>query len=359
MPRFTTPFFSADSFWNQRIRSDVTADTQSPQWIKLLAQSQTGGLEGLHLNLHNWTIPVFCADEATPRYQLNPKLHRCHLSQGHIKVMEHRLRQHPHPLGLHPSVSAGVPIPAEALPDPQQDAHMVVVDTAAQRAYDFWQCRREADGRWHTNAAIAYDLRGPGVFTGEIDGIHNDESVHAYGPCRASGVPLLAGLIMKDEIDAGHIAHKLAFACPVPGLQCFQHPATWTDGWLPGGLPEGCVLQLSPELDLGRFELTPAARTIARALQEYGAVLVDYAGGVTLYGEWLEPHPGLSWEGVLAESDLASIGFEHFRILQTGPLHEQGSHPVFHQGMSRLFYDYIERHGTDSLEALEPWRHNL
>jgi hypothetical protein len=342
--------FAPNSFWNTPIPADAFTDKESGPWIRLLDEAQLG--HGLHINLHAWTIPVFRADAHTSRYQLHPKLLHCRLSQGHVKTIESRLHE-PHTLGLHPSVRAGVPIPSEAIPDSQADAHMTVIDESDRRAYDLWQCRREADGTWHTNAAIAYDLGGPGVFTPEdIAGIRNDESIHFYGPCRASGVPALAGLIMLDEIRAGRINHKLAFACPVPGLQRYVYPpATWTDGWLPGGVPEGSIIQLDPALNVAAFKLSPAATIIARALQEYGAALVDFGGSVTLYGELSE-----SWRGVLAEDDLFPIPLEHFRVLETGPLRVGGSHPIYHQGMSRLFYEYIERHGTQQLEALEPWR---
>ena len=310
----------------------------------------------MHVNLHAWTMPVFLAGPETPRFKLHPKLLQCNLSQGHVKTLEARIDSS-HPLGIHKSVQEGVPVPEEAIPDGEADAHMIIIDVADRRVYDFWQCRRDSDGAWWTNAAIAYDLDGSGVFTAEdIAGIRNDESVHFYGPCRASGVPALAGLIRREEIDAGRIEHKLAFACPVSGLQRYVSPAVWTDGWLPGGLPEGCVLQLDPSLDLTGFNLNPASRLVARALQEYGAVLVDHAGSVTLYGELLDPHPGQTWRGILEENDLFSIGFEHFQILETGTLHEAGSHPVYHQGLSRLFYEHIEAHGTDGIEALEPWR---
>ncbi|MFA6285931.1 MAG: hypothetical protein WC661_01000 [Opitutaceae bacterium] len=355
----SAPFFSPGSFWNTPITANAAADPESARWIALLSGSQTA-LRGLHINLHDWTIPVFRADASTPRHKLHPKLLRCHLSQGHVKTSEPHLTPD-HPLGLHTSVLDGVPIPEEAVPDAKQDAHMSIIDVSARRAYDLWQCRREPDGSWRTNAAIAYDLDGSGLFTpADLPRIHNDESVHFHGPCRASGVPLLGGLIMRDEIAAGRIAHKLAFACPVPGLQRRVYPpAVWTDGWLPGGVPEGCILQLDPALDLNAFNLTPAALVVARALQEYGATLVDYAGGVTLYGESLEPHPGATWRGVLGEDDLGGIGFGHYRILETGPLTEGGSHPVFHQGMSRLFYDYIEKNGAECLFPLEPWRNRF
>jgi hypothetical protein len=301
-------------------------------------------------------MPVFIADGKTPRHKLQPKLLRCHLSQGHVKTIETRLDASSL-LGIHRSVEKGVPIPPEAIPDVEEDAHMIVVDVEARLAYDFWQCRREPDGSYSTNSAIVYDLDGSGVFAPEdIAGIRNDESVHFYGPCRASGVPALAGLIMRGEMESGHIKHKLAFACGVAGLQRYIPPAIWTDGWLPGGLPEGCILQLNPELDVASLNLCPAAAIIARALQEYGAILVDNAGSVTLYGELLDPHPGRTWRGVLEEDDLFPIDWRHFRVLETGSPREGGSHPIYHHSMSAHYYDYIRRHGTQSLNKVEPWR---
>jgi hypothetical protein len=356
-PPHYSPPFAPGSFWNTPL-DEAAPDSRSQPWIALLKECQPG--IGLHINLHTWTIPVFTAGPETPRHHVHPKLLRCPLSQGHVKTVESRLDAS-HPLGLHESIRAGIPLPDAATPDGEQDAHLSIVDPVARRAYDLWQCRRESDGTWHTNAAIAYDLDGTGVFTREdIPLIRPDESVHFYGPCRASGVPAIAGLIMEEEIRQGRIAHKLAFACPVPGLQRYvAPPAAWTDGWHPEGLPEGCTLRLDPRLDLTAFSLSPAETIVARALQEYGAVLVDYAGGVTLYGELLEPHPGRSWNGVLEENSLAGIPFDHFHVVETGPLQTGGSHPVYHQGISRRYYDYIEKNGTAGLDALEPWRKAL
>ena len=342
-------WFAPDSFWNQPLPPDSVADTHSARWCGLLAAAHaadpTRGEAGLHLNLHAWTLPIYYADASTPRRALRPKLLECRYSQGH--VLASRPYLHPaHPLGLHASVADGVPIPESACTDAEADAHLVIVAPHENRIYDLWQCHPETGGNWATNAAISYPLNGPGVFTtATIGGIHNGESVHFYGPCRAPGVPACAGLIRRDEIFAGEIAHKLAFACEVAALQEFVAPAIWTDGWLPGGLPEGCVLQLDPHLDLSRFKLTPAARTIAQALQRYGAVLVDNAGGVTLYGEWLGPAETSGWNGLLGENDLFPIPFSHYRILQTPPVQHAGSHPAYHHEMSAKYYAHLRKHG--------------
>ncbi|MCS6243866.1 MAG: hypothetical protein H2172_08440 [Opitutus sp.] len=348
-------WFAPDSFWNQPLADTATSDPQSPRWIELLTAAHTAdptrGEAGLHLNLNAWTLPIYYADASTPRRTLRPKLPECRYSQGHLLVSRPYLHD-AHPLGLHASVADGVPIPAAACTDAEADAHLVIVAPQENRIYDLWQCRPEADGSWSTNAAISYPLDGPGVFTAEtIAGIHNDESVHFYGPCRAPGVPACAGLIRRDELLAGEIAHKLAFACEVAALQEFIAPAIWTDGWLPGGLPEGCILQLDPALNLDQFNLTPAARTIARALQRYGAVLVDNAGGVTLYGEWLGPAETSGWNGLLGENDLFPIPFQHYRILLTGPVTHAGSHPVYHHEMSAKYYAHLRRHGIANSRA--------
>lgn len=340
-------------------------DAESGRWISLLKEASraTGGL---HLNLHAWTIPVYYADAFTPRVRLLPGLLSCPLSQGHVKTSEARLRDGDPRLlapGMHPSVARGVPIPLDAMPDGQLDAHLTVVEVDEGRVYDLWNCHRDPDGTWRSNAAIAYDLHGEGLFSADdIAGIRNDESVHFYGPCRASGVPALAGLIMREEVEAGIIGHKLALACPVAGLQrrvC--PPAIWTDGWMPGGVPEGCCLQLDPSLDLDRLPLSREARVVARALQTHGAVLVDNAGSVTLYGEWLPRADGeKSWAGLLGEGDLTGLPLERFRVLDTsGQLREGGSHPVFHHEMAPLFYAHLKKHGTGVLSSVEPWRAGL
>ncbi len=331
-------FFSDQSFWNTPIGSDPDVYERDAHCRQLL-----GKYPGLHVNIHAWTIPVYCADANTRRYRLRPKLPDCPLSQGHLIASLPWLDEG-HPTGIHPSAQGLVPIPDHAVPDGENDAHMSVVDLDAGKVYDMWQVRRNSDGTWSTNAAIAYDLDGPGVFNRQdFPLLHNNESIHYHGPCRASGVPNVAGLIMRSEIERGRIEHKLAFACPVVGLQEFcSPPAAWTDGWLPGGIPEGMVMQLSPDLDLDAFGLPPAARVVAEGLQEYGAVLVDYSCTPTLYAEGLF-YPGCerSWADVLVEDALEAVGFEHFRFLKPEGLVHQGSHPVYHCGMSAKFYAYL------------------
>jgi hypothetical protein len=68
--------------------------------------------------------------------------------------------------------------------------------------------------------------------------------------------------------------------------------------------------------------ISPGAKAVAKALQEYGAILVDTAGATVLFAEG-GPEQLAKWDGVLAPGDLQSLfttGFmaTHFRVIDTG-----------------------------------------
>jgi hypothetical protein len=125
-------FFSADSFWNQPLNEDVTPDTQSDRWIELLinVQNEFLGRTGMHINLYNWTMPVFEADAGTPRVKVERKIEKCRMNPGfRMAVLDHLSEAHPR--GHHVSFGESVPIPSEAEPDGQEDAHVVIIDRDA------------------------------------------------------------------------------------------------------------------------------------------------------------------------------------------------------------------------------------
>ena len=63
--------------------------------------------------------------------------------------------------------------------------------------------------------------------------------------------------------------------------------------------------------------LAGGALIVGKALQEYGAVCVDVAGGHVLYGQGLYADPQKrNWQGLLNGDDLVKIGLEHYRILK-------------------------------------------
>ena len=286
-------FFSADSFWNRPIPADPQIDPRSARWIELLKQDKE---RNFGVNATRYTIPVYEVDEKTPTYTV----------YANSEFFKHG-----------PGFGKDIPIPDDAVSDAQSDAHLALVDWKRMLAWDMWYAKKR-DGKWYSNTGMKYRLDGPGVFNRADFHMKTGESVHQYGPGRAAGVPIIAGLIMYDEATSGAIEHKIAAATSFVGLREFCFPAIWTDGPYKGGIPEGAIIQLDPKLDLDKFDLTPVEKAVARALQKYGMVLVDYAGGNVIYAEGLYGKKGLSWDGKLREwsGGIIRIPVENYRVLK-------------------------------------------
>ncbi len=310
-------FFNDTSFWNQPIGPNPVIDPESKQLVEFMAKADD---RGFWLSLHKWTIPVYEVNRNTPRR----KVHRRFKADGKGFMKRSIPYVGPdHPLGHGKEFAADaeaglIPIPDYAIADPEPDSHISLVDWESGWIWDMWAARRRDDGDWEAYTGMKYRTDGSGVFDRADFAVHNGESIHPYGPSRAAGVPELAGLIMHDEILAGRIEHKLSFATQAAALQRFVYPpACWTDGGWLKGVPEGAVLQLDPHLDLTPFKLSPSALVVARALQEYGAVCVDVAGGHPVYAEGLYGDPKKrTWNGLLNGNDLIEIKMPHYRVMK-------------------------------------------
>lgn len=333
-------FFSRDSFWNTPLPASAPLHPDHERFLALSRWSTSS--PGVHINLKEWTIPLYAADASTPLHPVGRRLTE-DVQGRHFRRNSAPYLHPAHPEGHHASFGPEIPIPAAAAPDGQIDAHLAVIDVSQRRAWDMWGTERTPDGAWASCTGISYSLDGSGVFDPAEFAIHNGESIHLYGPGRAVGVPIIAGLILHDEILAGRIEHKLAFACRCSGLLAHYFPPTiWTDGGAPGGPPAGIVFQLDPALDLDSLPLSRGARIVARALQEFGAVLVDFAGGFTLYGEglWSDPQDR-TWDDTLTEDALFGIDWKHFRFLAPEPLGqtliEKGMVPFPHPSLTGVY----------------------
>ncbi|MFW5846182.1 MAG: hypothetical protein ACOCXJ_08140 [Planctomycetota bacterium] len=297
-------FFAPDSFWNTAIAADSAVDPTSDALLHNMHRCWGG----FYLNCQVFAIPVYTVDADTPRHRVRQRGPRPEAT-GMLHERERRYRQHPD------FAAEAVPIPDHARPDPEDDAHLALIDPERGLAWDMWYARRLLDGTWESATGMVYRLDGSGVWSEtDFPHLYAGDSIHFHGASRAAGVPAIAGLIMEHELRAGRIEHKLAFAGSCHGAR-YCPPAVWTDGGHPGGPMQGQVLQLDPDLDVEALDLQPAARCIARALQEYGAVAVDCAGGNVLYAEGLHDHPGRSWDGLLHPDDLRSLPMDRCRWL--------------------------------------------
>jgi hypothetical protein len=314
-PNTAHRFFSDDSFWNQPIPANAEVDPRTDRWIKLLETEPTK-LNFL-VNCEQWTIPVYEVNRTTPLVKIG------------LLALSPEEQTHWHTNRTHFGHGQGfdlVPMPHTATPDPQMDSHLALVDWEQNLVWDMWSLSRNPDGTWKSATGMVYAANGPGVFSTAELGVRDGESVHFHGPSRAAGVPAVAGLIMYDEVMAGEIRHKIAAASRFCAYKEFVFPAAWTDGFTEGGIPEGTLLQLDPNLDLAQFKLTREERIVCVAMQKYGMVLVDIAEGQPVYAEGLWGQPGKSWKGKLPHGagGISTIPYKCFRMLKTGPAIHQG-----------------------------------
>ncbi len=293
--------FNAESPWNTVIGEQPLIDRNSTVYIgqiNSLYRTMTGKADECFVSTtrHNWGIALFFIDGIKPY----PKhlFVSCHTDWG---------------------FPAAAPLPAWAVPDPSEDAHLCIVDRREGLEWDFWNIK----GRWpqySCGSSVLVNTFGAGAIT----------SGHG---CRESGFPLSAGLIRPEELAAGEIRHALVFGFDGRnGWDQFVYPAITgcDDAFGPAGqstIPMGSRLQLKPDKELTR--LTPAARIIARALQTYGMYLGDEGDGrsLSIYMQTVGEVNGdkaadtgqTLWAGLWNENDrqsLALLKASDFRVVE-------------------------------------------
>jgi hypothetical protein len=149
-----------------------------------------------------------------------------------------------------------------------------------------------------------------------------------HGP-RACGYSLIAGLIRVEEIQAGQINHALVLAYPHIRSRYFTYPASTAQSFNgqaapERGIPCGGRVQLDPSLDVNSLGLSGPGKTIARALQTYGAFVGDFSGAISLYAD-SSPAALQAWSGVLTSGELDPIDLQSLRVLQWGTLEDNNN----------------------------------
>ncbi len=170
--------------------------------------------------------------------------------------------------------SVTINMPASARPAAGVDAHLHIVEPGGTIAHEFFDFRNTATGATATYY-VRSDLRGAGILEGGT---------------RAYGGSALGGLIRTWEMEQRSIRHALAIALTGPQLRRGPlWPADEEDAVAPqtytGQIPIGTLLAIPAGIDVDAMQLTPPAVAVARALQQYGAYVVDTAAVMTLYAE--------------------------------------------------------------------------
>ena len=330
--------FSSDSPWNQKVPAGARTDPNSAAMIDSLTKGE------FNINIDDWSIPVYYIDADTvPRVKVlnsRPGIY----GRGFADVTL---------VPILPSFIASPPVGEES------DNHMSVVDTTKKLEWGMWATRRNKEGQWTTGLGALTNLGGTGV---EKPWYEQDRDLDAHRG-RASGFPLIAGLIRPEEISAGKIDHALVFACQRGRSEFFVPPAstaqeTFMEMSNAFGIPMGGRIQLDPAINVDTLPITPACKVIARALQEYGAFNGDYAGATVLYAD-NSPRALKLWKGVLKQDDFRQLFTpefmrRHLRVIELGQLLpgqnlagcEVGFVAFSFTGADRVSIDWLKRRIT-------------
>jgi predicted actin-binding protein len=235
------PWWTSTSPFNLPIPAGAAVDPNSQTWVNLLYNSSA--VNSIWVNNTAWTTTVYHAKSGTPTVTVAVAN-----TGKHIKI----------------------PYQSGWVASPDGDSHIAIIDDTTGCEYEFQQfspstLTGHAVAVFHVDTGTgSHDTAGAGVTGGQMS--------------------VIAGLITPQDVASGAIRHAMRLATPV-NSSAYRLPATWSDGNLSGGIPEGALIRLDPTLDLSTLNLTPFQLMFAKALQTYGAYDDDNGGGLAVYAE--------------------------------------------------------------------------
>lgn len=276
-----TRFYSHSSFWNQPIGAAPALDPNSDAMVKTALLPSAW--KAVFANGDDWGIGLARATAADRTYTIACRLYYCN---GPVSFR----------------------IPMNARPTTGSDHHLVVID--GKQELDMWDA---AYDRVHDNWSAG------GRFVGELYGwgANGAPGKHAGGAV-AAGFSEMGGVVRPEEIAQGRIDHALSMTVPKPRTG-YVGPATATDGTnrAPNALPEGARIQLDPNFDVAAQSWPAWEKSVAKALQIYGAYVSDNGGTVAFYGQTDVNTGNLTWAsiGVPKNPFLANLPWNRVRVL--------------------------------------------
>ncbi len=274
--------FRAGSYWNTPL-GRAPRDRRSTRYIRD-AQVAAHSQGHLRLVLGKWGMPIYRSGSADPAYRINP-------SSG-------------------PTVLVHIPLQARAMPT--TDAELTVHDVASDQVIGLGGARfHRATHRWSARTVSRYFSSSNGIAQGLRGG--------TQGNLGHRGIPGSVQAVTRREIRRGVINHRLEIywwetAPRTPTGHEAYFPMTGSESDKVGTVPEGIVIRIKASVDLTSKHLSPAAYTVARALQRYGAVVGDNSGS----GNNLKVQANANWQGILNQDSLRSIPWSEYVFVKGG-----------------------------------------
>jgi hypothetical protein len=244
------PMFPTDNIWNSDV-SKLPVDSHSADYVNSIGASSS-----LHPDFGSGTIdgapfgmPITYVKNDQP--MVNPTFDYADESD-----------------------QVGYPIPPDAGieggPDSDGDRHVLVVNTEGCKLYELFDAHPDGSS-WHAGSGAVFDLNS------------NDLRPEGWTSTDAAGLPVTAGLVRLDEVQAGKIDHALRITVPRSASRHVwpaRHDASSSDSAsLP---PMGQRLRLKADVDLSGYPKDD--QVILQALKTYGAIVADNGSAWYLTG---------------------------------------------------------------------------
>ena len=262
-------FFRSDSVWNKKLSRDQPIHPNSENFVRELLK-----------NLHKAKPGINAAHYSTPLYRVNSTT-----PKSPVRIVQNGRPQTETVLGR--ECLKGVPLPQKVRAADGTDGHLTILETDTGKLYEFWKFKK-VNSRWQ--ASWGGILENVKTSDGIMPRVTNASGGEEAWGATATGLPVIAGTILIEELKTGKIPHALAFAIPRAKKGKFIWPARRTDGTTsaPNAIPEGARFRLPEDIPMDPRWL-PLTRMLVEAVRDYGMILRDQAGAVVFYGE--DPTP--------------------------------------------------------------------
>lgn len=280
-------------YWNTPLPANAPRDPRSASIISWLAEDNSPPYLRLSgIGDSEWGSPVFVAQDDTLARPLHCEGPSCPQSM---------------PEEIH--------LPSEARPPDTSDATITLYDEHRGYVLGLWRASQEPDGSWTAQGGDIYYLDSNGL-AGTLAG--SDEPRN--GGHR--GINSMVRVLRYDEVDSGTIDHMLELFVNTARME-HVFPMTGHENhgtWDRDAPPEGTRIRIMPSVDINSYDLSPAAKVIATALQRYGAVIGDQTGGPATIGveNTILSGRGDLWASVLTADALDEIPFADFEVIELG-----------------------------------------
>jgi hypothetical protein len=256
----TDKVFAPTSFWYTRIPADAPLHINNANYVAEFLRQKTKYYGNVNLNTTQFTSPVYLSKPTDP---IVP-----------VTIWKCQTGTYLDPVLL--TAWEAVPMPSFAAPSAGSDAEMTIYDKTTDSLYEFWKLRKNAT----TGAMEA-------CWGGGFKNVSTSSGIFGKYGTTATGLPFIGGQITPEELIRGEIRHVIGISLvDVEHYSIRSWPALRSDGWnpnaIPNRIPEGLRFRLDPAFNVGESNLSPVAKIIAKAAQEYGFVVWDKAGAISL-----------------------------------------------------------------------------